>query len=73
MDRQNIERINALAALAKQRPLTEKEAQEQHERRQKYLNAFRASFKNQLDHTSIQYADGTKQPLRRLKMQEESK
>lgn len=66
MDKQNIDRINALAALAKQRPLTEAEATERHERRQKYLEAFRASFKNQLDHTAIQYEDGTKQPLKRV-------
>ena len=66
MDRQNIDRINELAALAKERPLTEEEMNERHERRQKYLAAFRASFKEQLDHTSIQYEDGTKEPLRRV-------
>ena len=65
MDRQNIDRINELAALAKTRPLTE-EMNERHERRQKYLTAFRASFKAQLDHTSIQYEDGTKKPLQRV-------
>ena len=66
MDKQNINRINELAALAKRRPLTEEEMNERHECRQKYLEAFRASFKAQLDHTSIQYEDGTKQPLRRV-------
>lgn len=66
MDRQNIDRINELAALAKTRPLTEEEMNERHERRQKYLMAFRASFKAQLDHTSIQYEDGTKKPLQRV-------
>ena len=63
MDRQNIERLNELSALSRKRPLTEEEAGERHERRQKYLEAFRASFKAQLEHTSIQYEDGTKQPL----------
>ena len=69
MDKQNIDRINELAAIAKKRPLSEEEAKERHERRQKYLVAFRASFRPQLEHTSIQYEDGSKQPLRRVKAQ----
>ena len=67
MDRQNIDRINELSALARTRPLTEEEMNERHDRRQKYLAAFRASFKAQLEHTSIQYEDGTKQPLKCVK------
>ena len=64
MDQQNLKRINELAALAKQRELTPEEADERAERRQRYLKAFRASFKNQLDHTVIQREDGTKEPLK---------
>ncbi|MBR4235030.1 MAG: DUF896 domain-containing protein [Clostridia bacterium] len=67
MDRQNIERINELARLAKKRELTDEEAAERHERRQKYLEAFRRSFRNQLDHTVIQHEDGTREPFRRNK------
>ncbi len=72
MDKRNIDRINELAKLAKARPLTGEEAAERHERRQKYLEAFRASLKNQLDHTSIQYEDGTKRPLKRVKPREDA-
>lgn len=65
MDKQSIDRINALAAIAKKRALTPEEADERHALRQKYLEAFRASFRNQLDHTVIQYEDGTKEKLKR--------
>lgn len=65
MDRQNIERLNELSRLARQRALTEEEAAERHERRQKYLEAFRKSLKAQLDNTVIRYEDGSEEPLRR--------
>ena len=65
MDKQNIDRLNELTRIARTRPLTEEEAGERHERRQKYLEAFRKSFREQLDHTVIQYEDGTKEPFRR--------
>lgn len=67
MDQGNLSRINELAKIAKERPLTNEEAAERSERRQKYLEAFRASFRNQLDHTVIQREDGTKEPLKRKK------
>ncbi|MBO7385991.1 MAG: DUF896 domain-containing protein [Clostridia bacterium] len=66
MDRQNIERLSELTRIAKTRPLTQEEAGERHERRQRYLEAFRKNFRQQLDHTVIQYEDGTKQPLKRV-------
>ena len=64
MDKQNIGRINALAAIAKQRALTPEEEAERAECRKKYLEAFRAHFKAQLDNTDIKYDDGTTVPLK---------
>ena len=64
MDQQNIKRINELTAISRERELTEEEMNERHERRQKYLEAFRASFRNQLDNTVIQREDGSREPLK---------
>ena len=59
MDRQNIERINALTAIARERALTEEEQAERHRRRQAYLDAFRGQMRAQLEHTVVEYPDGT--------------
>jgi len=67
MDQGNLKRINELAAIAKTRELTEEEANERHERRQRYLEAFRAQFRDQLEHTVIQREDGSKEPLKKKK------
>lgn len=64
MDKQSIERINFLARLAKQRPLTPEENEERAELRMKYLEAFRLSFRNQLDATKVEYPDGTRLNLK---------
>lgn len=64
MDKQSIDRINFLARLAKQRPLTPEESEERAELRMKYLAAFRKTFRDQLDNTSVQYPDGTKKSLK---------
>ena len=65
MDASRIDRINELARLARERDLTPEEAAERHQRRQKYLEAFRANFRNQLEHTVIQREDGTREPLKK--------
>lgn len=64
MEKANIDRINELSRIARERALTAEEAAERHELRQRYLAAFRKNFKNQLDNTVIQYEDGTRKPLR---------
>ena len=64
MDQQSIERINFLARLAKQRPLTPEENEERAELRLKYLADFRNSFRSQLDSTKVQYPDGTLKSLK---------
>ena len=68
MEKANIDRINELARLARERDLTPEEAAERHQRRQKYLEAFRANFRNQLEHTVIQREDGTREPLKKKKL-----
>jgi len=64
MDNRSIERINFLARLAKERPLTPEESEERAELRMKYLAAFRQSFRNQLDATKVQYPDGSLKNLK---------
>ena len=63
MTKEQIARINELARLGKQRPLTEEEQAEQHTLRRQYIDEFKASVKATLDHTYIQEPDGTKRPL----------
>lgn len=46
-------RINELANKAKRQPLTKEEKEEQQQLRQKYLQNFRASFKNQLKSVKV--------------------
>lgn len=61
---QTIERINALAALAKTRELTAEEVEERLMLRAQYLKDFRANFRQQLDNTFVEKDDGTKVPLK---------
>ena len=64
MEKVNIDRINELAHIAKERPLTAEETAERAELRRKYLENFRAAFRQQLDNTVIQREDGSREPLR---------
>lgn len=57
MEKSKIDRINALAKKAKAIGLTERDAL-----RKEYLADMRAAFKQQLDSTYVQTADGTKIP-----------
>ena len=63
MERANIERINELSRLARERELTPAEQVERQERRAAYLKAFRAQFKRQLENTVVEYPDGSTKPL----------
>ncbi|MGI6173635.1 MAG: DUF896 domain-containing protein [Christensenellales bacterium] len=60
-----IDRINELARIAKERPLTPEEIEERARLRKEYLRAFREGAKQVLDNTVVQYPDGTKVPLTR--------
>ncbi|MBQ8087087.1 MAG: DUF896 domain-containing protein [Clostridia bacterium] len=72
MEKENIERLNALTALSRLRALTEEEQQERQRRRQEYLKAFRNQFRQQLDNTVVEYPDGSRVPLREAADRNES-
>lgn len=61
---EQIDRINFLAHKSKTEDgLTEEEKAEQAKLRKKYVAAMRASLRGQLDHTVVQYPDGTRKKL----------
>ena len=62
MTKEKIARINALAKKAKAIGLTERETAERDALRKEYLADMRAAFKQQLDSTYVQTADGAKIP-----------
>ena len=62
MEKSKIDRINALAKKAKSIGLTERETAESDALRKEYLADMRASFKQQLEATYVQTADGAKIP-----------
>lgn len=62
MEKSKIDRINALAKKAKAIGLTERETAERDALRKEYLADMRAAFKQKLDSTYVQTADGAKIP-----------
>lgn len=58
MEQKKIDRINALAHLAKTRELTPEEQEERQALRREYLEEWRRGTEAVLDHTSIQMPDG---------------
>ena len=62
MEKSKIDRINALAKKAMAICLTERETAERDALRKEYLADMRAAFKQQLDSTYVQTADGAKIP-----------
>ena len=65
MEKEKIDRINALARKRKAEGLTEAEKAEQDELRKEYLAEFRASLEATLNSTIIQEPDGTRHALRK--------
>ena len=65
MENSKLKRINELAAIAKQRELTEEEFAERAQLRKEYIEEFRASTRQILDNTYIQTPDGKKHKLQR--------
>lgn len=63
MDPTQIDRINELARLSKERELTPEEAEERAELRAKYLHSFRQGMRQTLDNTHVEYPDGSRKPL----------
>ena len=64
MERRDIERINALTRISRERELTPEEQAERKELRENYLKAFRGQFRAQLDNTVVEYPDGSRSSLR---------
>lgn len=59
-----IEKINALTKISHERDLTETELKQRQELRARYIELFRANFRQELDNTFIEDADGNKVPLK---------
>lgn len=64
MERANIERINALTRISRERALTEQEQAERQKLREAYLKAFRSQMRVQLDNTVVEYPDGSRKPFK---------
>jgi uncharacterized protein YnzC (UPF0291/DUF896 family) len=60
MEKEKIERINALAKKQKEEGLTEEEKAEQKLLREEYIAGFRRNLRGILDNTYIQTPDGAK-------------
>ena len=63
-----IDRINELARKSRtEAGLTEAEKEEQQKLRREYIDAYKASLRNQLEHTVVIRPDGSKQKLSEMK------
>ena len=67
MTDQEIARINELARLKKQRPLTPEEASEQQRLRRRYIDAMKKSLQEDLDRMLVQDETGAYVPVRQKK------
>jgi uncharacterized protein YnzC (UPF0291/DUF896 family) len=64
MTQEKLERINALARLQKERPLSEAERAEQAALRQEYVSEWRTAARDVLEHTFVVDRNGVKHTLR---------
>ena len=67
MEQKDIDRINELARLAKERDLTEEEKVERGKLRRAYIDAVKANLEGQLSNTWLQKPDGTRIRLEKRK------
>ena len=67
MEKHNIERINELTRISRERELTCEEQAERAVLRKNYLKAMRAQFTAQLENVVIEYPDHHREPLRKKK------
>ena len=67
MEKEKIARINELAKKKKTVGLTEAEAAEQAALRAEYVKEFRAQFAQTLDHTVVEYPDGSRKSLSEIR------
>ncbi|MGI6030122.1 MAG: DUF896 domain-containing protein [Eubacteriales bacterium] len=64
MDAAKIQRINELAALAKERALTPEEQQERELLRREYIDSMKSSLRHHLDHMTIVDQQGNRRKVR---------
>ncbi len=64
---EKIDRINALAKKSKTTGLTPAEVEEQQTLRKEYIEAYRASLRSALEHTTVVRPDGSKEKLSDMK------
>ena len=67
MEKQKVERINALAHASKERELTPEEKAEQAVLRRAYIDSFKASLEGQLNSITVVEKDGSKHKLEKKK------
>ena len=67
MEQKDIDRINELARLAKERELTEEEKVERGKLRRAYIDAVKANLEGQLNNTWLQKPDGSRVKLEKRK------
>ena len=65
MEHEKVERINELARLKKERPLTSEEETERGQLYREYLDDFKRNVAQTLDNVRIQETDGTLTPLQK--------
>lgn len=65
MEQQQLDRINELARLAKQRGLTQEEARERQSLREAYIASYKQSLTAQLDNTFLVDENGNKRKLQK--------
>lgn len=66
LEKEKIDRINALARKSKEDQLTKAEEKEQEALRKEYLNSFRNHFKSQLDRVKVVDESGNEIPKTEL-------
>lgn len=67
MEQKDIDRINELARLAKERELTQEEKEERGKLRRAYIDAVKGNLEGQLSNTWLQKPDGTRIRLEKRK------
>jgi uncharacterized protein YnzC (UPF0291/DUF896 family) len=65
MEKEKLNRINELAKIKKERPLTPEEETEKAALYKEYISEIRASFGATLDNTVIRRPDGTEEKLKK--------
>lgn len=65
MEQKEIDRINQLSRLARQRELTPEEQAERAGLRRRYIDAFRGSLEAQLKGVTVVYPDGRREKLKK--------